>query len=61
MTVNAEAVGQVRQFNRLVTQRVGALNDRFLTRERPLAVARRCIRLARLGMTRLRTLRPAKS
>jgi DNA-binding MarR family transcriptional regulator/GNAT superfamily N-acetyltransferase len=33
-------VEQVRRFNRSVTQRVGALNDRFLARERPLAEAR---------------------
>jgi DNA-binding MarR family transcriptional regulator/GNAT superfamily N-acetyltransferase len=33
-------VNQVRRFNRTVTQRVGALNDRFLARERPLAEAR---------------------
>jgi DNA-binding MarR family transcriptional regulator/GNAT superfamily N-acetyltransferase len=33
-------VEQVRRFNRTVTQRVGALNDRFLARDRPLAVAR---------------------
>src|ERR671926_241185 len=31
---------QVRRFNRMVTQRVGALNDRFLARDRPLAVSR---------------------
>src|SRR4051795_5597048 len=31
---------QVRRFNRTVTQRVGALNDQFLSRDRPLAVAR---------------------
>lgn len=30
----------VRRFNRVVTQRVGALNDRFLSRDRPLALAR---------------------
>ena len=35
-----EAVGQVRSFNRLVTQRVGALNDRYLSRDRPLGEAR---------------------
>jgi DNA-binding MarR family transcriptional regulator/GNAT superfamily N-acetyltransferase len=34
------AVGQVRSFNRLVTQRVGALNDRYLSRDRPLGEAR---------------------
>jgi len=40
MTLEVEAIGQVRRFNRLVTQRVGALNDRFLARDRPLAEAR---------------------
>ena len=33
-------VDQVRRFNRAVTQRVGALNDRFLARSRPLGAAR---------------------
>jgi DNA-binding MarR family transcriptional regulator/GNAT superfamily N-acetyltransferase len=33
-------VQQVRQFNRTVTQRVGALNDAFLARSRPLGQAR---------------------
>jgi DNA-binding MarR family transcriptional regulator/GNAT superfamily N-acetyltransferase len=33
-------VDQVRSFNRTVTQRVGALNDRFLARGRPLGEAR---------------------
>ena len=33
-------VGQVRRFNRAVTQRVGALNDTFLARGRPLGQAR---------------------
>ncbi|HEY6221640.1 MAG TPA: MarR family winged helix-turn-helix transcriptional regulator, partial [Candidatus Eisenbacteria bacterium] len=31
---------QVRRFNRIVTQRVGALDDRFLARDRPLGEAR---------------------
>src|SRR4051812_35077720 len=31
---------QVRRFNRTVTQRVGALNDRYLARERPLGESR---------------------
>ena len=33
-------VGQVRRFNRTVTQRIGALNDAFLARDRPLGQAR---------------------
>jgi DNA-binding MarR family transcriptional regulator/GNAT superfamily N-acetyltransferase len=34
------AVDQVRSFNRLVTERVGALNAHYLARERPLGEAR---------------------
>jgi DNA-binding MarR family transcriptional regulator/GNAT superfamily N-acetyltransferase len=33
-------VERVRRFNRVMTQRVGALDDRFLARERPLGEAR---------------------
>jgi DNA-binding MarR family transcriptional regulator/GNAT superfamily N-acetyltransferase len=33
-------IDQVRRFNRVVTERVGALNDRFLGRDRPLGEAR---------------------
>ena len=33
-------IAAVRRFNRVVTQRVGALHDRFLARDRPLAAAR---------------------
>src|SRR3984885_10346601 len=33
-------VGQVRRFNRTVTAQIGALNDRFLGRDRPLGHAR---------------------
>jgi DNA-binding MarR family transcriptional regulator/GNAT superfamily N-acetyltransferase len=36
----AVMIQRVRAFNRTVTQRVGALNDDYLTRERPLAEAR---------------------
>ena len=35
-----EMVQQLRSFNRLVTQRVGALDDRFLARARQLGEAR---------------------
>jgi DNA-binding MarR family transcriptional regulator len=33
-------VAQVRRFNRLVTQRMGVLNDHFLSRDRPIGEAR---------------------
>jgi DNA-binding MarR family transcriptional regulator/GNAT superfamily N-acetyltransferase len=36
----ADQVSQVRRFNRLVTQRAGALNDHFLGRDRPLGASR---------------------
>jgi DNA-binding MarR family transcriptional regulator/GNAT superfamily N-acetyltransferase len=35
-----ELISQVRRFNRVVTQRVGALDDRFLARDRSLGEAR---------------------
>ncbi|MFL6125655.1 GNAT family N-acetyltransferase [Actinophytocola sp.] len=35
-----DAVAEVRQFTRLVTQRVGALHDHYLARDRPLGEAR---------------------
>src|SRR5438477_10819751 len=38
--MSGSAVAQVRSFNRLVTERVGALNDRYLARDRPLGEAR---------------------
>src|SRR2546423_5879085 len=34
------SVAQIRSFNRIVTQRVGALDDRFLARNRPLGQSR---------------------
>lgn len=40
MAADEALVGQVRRFNRAVTQRVGALNDRYLARDRPLGEAR---------------------
>jgi DNA-binding MarR family transcriptional regulator/GNAT superfamily N-acetyltransferase len=36
----ADQISQVRRFNRLVTQRAGALNDHFLGRDRPLGESR---------------------
>lgn len=38
--MNGTAIGQVRRFQRTVTQRIGALNDAFMGRDRPLGQAR---------------------
>jgi DNA-binding MarR family transcriptional regulator/GNAT superfamily N-acetyltransferase len=38
--MDGSMIGQVRRFNRAVTQRIGALNDAFLSRNRPLGQAR---------------------
>src|SRR4051794_6219275 len=38
--MDAAAVATVRRFNRTITQRVGALSDRFLARERALGASR---------------------
>jgi DNA-binding MarR family transcriptional regulator/GNAT superfamily N-acetyltransferase len=38
--MDPEMTGQVRRFNRTVTQRIGALDDAFLSRDRPLGQAR---------------------
>ncbi len=38
--MDAPLITQVRRFNRAVTQRVGALDDEFLARDRPLGQAR---------------------
>jgi DNA-binding MarR family transcriptional regulator/GNAT superfamily N-acetyltransferase len=35
-----DQIAQIRRFNRTVTQRVGALNEHFLRRDRPLAMSR---------------------
>src|SRR5918911_1605297 len=40
MTDATQATAQVRSFNRTVTQRVGALNDAYLARDRPLGASR---------------------
>ncbi|HXR98162.1 MAG TPA: helix-turn-helix domain-containing GNAT family N-acetyltransferase [Terriglobales bacterium] len=38
--MEADAVQQVRSFNRIVAERIGALDDRFLQRDRPIGEAR---------------------
>jgi DNA-binding MarR family transcriptional regulator/GNAT superfamily N-acetyltransferase len=38
--MDVEVIGQVRSFNRTVTQRIGVLEDEFLSRGRPLGQAR---------------------
>jgi DNA-binding MarR family transcriptional regulator/GNAT superfamily N-acetyltransferase len=38
--MQADEISQVRRFNRLVTQRAGALDDHFLGRDRPLGESR---------------------
>jgi GNAT superfamily N-acetyltransferase/DNA-binding MarR family transcriptional regulator len=38
--MHPDMIGQVRRFNRTVTQRIGALNDAYLSRDRPLGQAR---------------------
>ena len=38
--MDAGAVQQVRSFNRIVAERIGALDDRFLKRDRPIGEAR---------------------
>jgi DNA-binding MarR family transcriptional regulator len=40
MSTPTAQIAQVRRFSRSVTQRVGALDDHFLRRDRPLAVSR---------------------
>ncbi len=50
-------VEQVRRFNRLVTRRVGALGDDYLSRGRPLGEARLIFEIGASGAIELRTLR----
>jgi DNA-binding MarR family transcriptional regulator/GNAT superfamily N-acetyltransferase len=47
--VRQDHVRQVRSFNRAVTQRIGALNDNFLNRGRPLGEARLLYEIGREG------------
>jgi DNA-binding MarR family transcriptional regulator/GNAT superfamily N-acetyltransferase len=49
-------VARVRSFNRVVTQRIGALNDRYLARDRPLGAARVLWEIGEPGCS-VRTLR----
>ena len=47
--MDSEQVVLVRRFNRLVTQRVGALDDHFLGRDRPLGESRVLFEIGALG------------
>lgn len=47
--MDGDQVTQVRRFNRLVTQRVGALEDHFLGRDRPLGESRVLFEIGRRG------------
>src|SRR6516162_344286 len=47
--MDQEQIEQVRRFNRLVTQRVGALDDSYLRRGRPLGEARLIFETGRDG------------
>src|SRR5436309_12590626 len=55
--MTADAIRQVRQFNRLVTQRVGALDDHFLGCDRPLGASRLLYEIGDGGGADLRELR----
>src|SRR5262245_30715334 len=50
-------IRQVRQFNRIVTQRVGALDDHFLGRDRPLGASRLLYEIGERDGADLRELR----
>ena len=49
MAPTPELLGRVRRFNRLVTERAGALDDRYLDRSRPLGQARVLWEIGRQG------------
>src|SRR5437763_16698851 len=51
------AIEHVRRFNRVVTERVGALNDHFLGRDRSLGGARLLWEIGRLDGCEVRLLR----
>jgi DNA-binding MarR family transcriptional regulator/GNAT superfamily N-acetyltransferase len=54
--MDVELVGRVRRFNRVVTARVGALDDAFLSRGRPLGQARVLWEIG-AGVSEVRSLR----
>ncbi len=55
--MDPERIATVRRFNRLVTQRVGALEEHFLGRGRPLGQSRVLFEIGREGGADLRDLR----
>ncbi len=55
--MDTEHVQQVRRFNRLVTQRAGALDDHFLGSDRPLGESRVLYEIGSTGGADLRALR----
>jgi len=55
--MQSQDIQQVRRFNRLVTQRIGALSDSYLARGRPLSEARLIFELGSGGAGDLSTLR----
>lgn len=55
--MDARHIEQVRSFNRTVTRRIGALDDGYLSRGRPLGEARMIFEIGARGGVDLRTLR----
>src|SRR5262245_10773608 len=55
--MSAAQIARFRQFNRLVTQLVGALDDHFLGRDRPLGASRLLYEIGERGGADLRELR----
>lgn len=55
--MESETLAQVRRFNRLVTQRIGALEETYLSRGRPLGEARVLFEIGQAGGIRLNALR----
>lgn len=55
--MDTEQIQQVRRFNRVVSQRIGALDDSYLSRGRPLGEARLIFEVGSTGGIDLRALR----